>query len=62
MSTAALLLPLAIPASARVVEAFRGRLVIWLKDDWTVEGKTFTAGSVVIPEISWKQYSGEQIR
>jgi prolyl oligopeptidase len=41
---------LAIPPTANVVDAFRGRLVIWLKDDWTVDGRKFTAGSVVIAD------------
>ena len=42
--------PLAIPATATVVDAFRGRLVIWLKDDWSVQEKRFSAGSVVIAD------------
>ena len=41
---------LAVPATARIVDAFRGRLVIWLKEDWTAQGKTFTAGSVVVAD------------
>ncbi len=41
---------LAVPATANIVDAFRGRLVIWLKQDWTVQGKSFTAGSVVIAD------------
>lgn len=42
---------LAIPATAKVVDAFEGKLVIWLKEDWTVKGKTFGAGSVVLAEL-----------
>jgi prolyl oligopeptidase len=41
---------LSIPATATVVDAFRGRLVIWLKEPWMVHGKTFSAGSVVIAD------------
>lgn len=44
--------PLAIPASATVVDAFGGRLVLWLKDDWTTGARTFVAGSVVIADLS----------
>lgn len=40
--------PLAIPATAQVIEAFRGRLVIRLKETWTTNGNTFPEGSVVI--------------
>jgi prolyl oligopeptidase len=53
--------PLALPPTARVIDAFRGRLVVWLKEDWTVstvaagtpitgpgpKTKTFPAGAVV---------------
>jgi prolyl oligopeptidase len=41
---------LAIPPTANVVDPFRGRLVIWLKEDWTVDGRNFAAGSVVIAD------------
>lgn len=41
---------LAVPPTANIVDAFGGRLVIWLKQDWTVQGKSFTAGSVVIAD------------
>ena len=44
--------PLAVPATATIVDAFRGRLVIWLKDDWTVQQQTFAAGSVVIADLA----------
>ena len=40
--------PLVLPATADVVDAFRGRLVISLKQDWRVEGRVFRAGSVVL--------------
>ncbi len=42
--------PLAIPATAKVVDAFRGRLVIALREDWAVAGKTFPAGAIVLAE------------
>ena len=41
---------LALPATASVAEAFRGRLVVWLKDDWNIDGRTFAAGSVVLAD------------
>ncbi len=41
---------LALPLNARIVDAFRGRLVIWLKDDWSIAGQNFTAGTVVLAD------------
>ncbi|HKB89025.1 MAG TPA: hypothetical protein VKC60_00780, partial [Opitutaceae bacterium] len=38
---------LAVPLTARVVDGYRGKLVIWLKENWAVGGTTYTAGSVV---------------
>jgi prolyl oligopeptidase len=45
-------IPLAIPASATVVDAFRGRLVLWLKDDWALPQRRFAAGSLVLADVS----------
>ena len=42
--------PLAMPATAEVAGAFRGRLVLRLKDDWTINGATFRLGSVVLAD------------
>lgn len=42
---------LAIPATAKVVDAFEGKLAIWLKEEWAVSGKRFGAGSVVLAEL-----------
>lgn len=42
------LLPLELPETAVINGGFRGKLVISLKQDWTVGGKTFPEGSVVI--------------
>ncbi len=42
--------PLSIPASATVVDAFHGRLVLWLKDDWRIQHRVLTAGSIVIAD------------
>lgn len=41
---------LAIPETATVVDAFEGRLVLWLKEDWAVGGESFVAGSVVVAD------------
>lgn len=41
---------LALPRSARIVDAFRGRLVVLLKDDWSVAGQNFTAGTVALAD------------
>ena len=53
--------PLAIPATADVVDAFRGRLVIWLKDNWSIAGTTFTAGSVVIADPAALRRAGSGV-
>lgn len=42
------LLPLAIPETATVVDAYDGRLVLWLKRDWSFAGCRFPAGAVVV--------------
>ncbi len=42
--------PLALPATARVLEAFAGRLVVRLKEDWNFGGQAFVADSVVIAD------------
>ena len=42
--------PLAIPATADVAGAFRGKLVLRLKDDWKIHGANFRTGSVVLAE------------
>jgi prolyl oligopeptidase len=41
---------LALPASAVVIDGFRGRLVVRLRDDWTFNGVPYRAGSVVLVE------------
>ncbi len=41
---------LRIPERASIIDAFAGRLVLWLKDDWTFAGHTHAAGSVVIAD------------
>ncbi|ACB73817.1 prolyl oligopeptidase family serine peptidase [Opitutus terrae] len=44
------LTPLDIPATSNVVDALHGRLIVWLKEDWTAGGQRFRAGSVVIAD------------
>jgi prolyl oligopeptidase len=39
---------LALPPSAVVVDGFRGRLVVRLRDDWAFNGANYRAGSVVL--------------
>lgn len=41
---------LALPPTARIVGGFRSRLVIWLKEDWTVGAATYATGSVVLAD------------
>ena len=42
------LVPLAVPPTARVIDGFRGRLVVWLKESWTFQGMTFPADAVLL--------------
>jgi prolyl oligopeptidase len=44
------LLELALPPSAVVVDGFRGRLVVRLRDDWDFHGSHYREGSVVLVE------------
>ncbi len=39
-----------LPESAVVEGGFRGKLVISLKEDWTISGENFTEGSVIIAD------------
>ena len=39
---------LSLPERVEIVDGFRGRMVLWLKEDWKVGARTFAAGSVVI--------------
>lgn len=52
---------LAIPATANVVDAFEGKLVIWLKENWAVGGKEFGAGSVVLAELGVLRGEGGEV-
>lgn len=40
--------PLPLPPTANLIDAFRGRLVVWLKEDWRAGARSFVAGSVVL--------------
>ncbi len=44
---------LALPATAQIAGSYQGRLVLWLKEDWTLAAKTWPAGAVVLvtPEL-----------
>ena len=44
------LLPLDLPISARIEDAFDGKLIVSLKDDWTRGEDTFTRGTVLIAD------------
>jgi prolyl oligopeptidase len=46
------LVALSLPPSALVVDGFRGRLVVRLRDDWEFQGTRYGAGSVVLVEPS----------
>ncbi len=42
--------PLDLPASVMVLDGFRGRLVLKLRDDWTRHGVKYSAGSIVLAD------------
>lgn len=52
------LAPLDLPATADVVDGFRGALVLVLKEDWTVKGATHRAGSIVLVDPAAAQGAG----
>ncbi len=40
--------PLTIPATAIISGSYHGQLVLWLKNDWNVNGQTYPAGAVLL--------------
>ena len=44
--------PLALPPTARIVGGFRGRLVLWLKEDWTTGGTIYPSGAVLLADVA----------
>ncbi|HVU16706.1 MAG TPA: prolyl oligopeptidase family serine peptidase [Candidatus Didemnitutus sp.] len=46
------LVALNVPATARIVDGIRGRLVIDLKAPWTLAGKSYAAGSIILADPS----------
>ena len=50
-----------LPATAEVVDGFRGRLVIRLQDDWTRGGTTMKAGSVILADPASLRSGGGNI-
>ena len=46
------LVALSVSPRSRIVGNFKGRLVIFVKDDWTIQGKSIPTGSVVIADAS----------
>ncbi|MEO5958676.1 MAG: prolyl oligopeptidase family serine peptidase, partial [Opitutaceae bacterium] len=43
---------LQLPERVEIADAFRGQLVVWLKEDWSTHGEKFPAGSVAIAHPS----------
>ena len=50
--------PLALPETANVVDAFEGRLVIRLQDDWKRDGAVIPAGSVILADPAARRGPG----
>jgi prolyl oligopeptidase len=44
--------PLAVPPTSRLRGGYEGRLVLWLKADWTFQGQTYPAGAVMLADPS----------
>ena len=44
--------PLALPPTARIVGGFRGRLVLWLKEDWRTGGVRYPSGAVLVADAA----------
>ena len=42
--------PLAIPTTTQIRGGYLGRLVLWLKEDWTVHGQVYPAGAVLLAD------------
>jgi len=42
--------PLALPATAVIAGGYQGRLVLRLKEDWTIAGKTWPSGAVLLAD------------
>ncbi len=40
--------PLSLPPTARIAGAYQGKLVLWLKADWPLAGKTWPAGAILL--------------
>ncbi len=43
--------PLAIPPTAQIRDGYHGRLLLWLKEDWTFGGATYPSGAVVLADL-----------
>lgn len=44
--------PLDLPEETNVIDAIDGRLVVWIKGDWSTRNGKFVSGSVVIADVS----------
>jgi prolyl oligopeptidase len=40
--------PLDLPPSARIAGSYQGQLVLWLKEDWQRDGRTWPAGAILL--------------
>ena len=50
--------PLNLPLTARIAGAYQGKLVIWLKEDWQLDGKTWPAGAILLAAPSMLEGQG----
>ncbi len=53
--------PLQLPATARIAGGYQGKLVLWLKEDWQLDGKTWPAGAILLatPALLQGQEKGQ---
>ena len=50
--------PLVLPATAQVVGSYQGQLVIWLKEDWRLDGRTWPSGAVLLASTAMLEGRG----
>ena len=52
--------PLQLPPTTQIAGSYQGRLVLWLKEDWTLDGKTWPADAVLLAAPALLEGQGGQ--
>ena len=53
--------PLHLPPTARLAGGYQGRLVVWLKEDWHVDDRTWPAGAVLLASPAMLEGNGGDV-